>query len=137
VTRFGQDGIHGITVQSTEPDLSEQLRPGVLGGQRGPVRPGLDHRVIRVCGGQDPGGGRQGLSCETPVIAGTVHAFVVLRSQRADAPQWLGSGQHPVGVVGMQANLFPLPLRQRTLFSPEPGGDTDSPDVVKEAGPAQ
>ena len=91
---------------------------GFVGGERGAVRPRLGHGLVGVGGGQDARRGRQRLAGDAAVVAGAVHPLVVLRRQGADAPQRLGTRQDAVRVIGVQADLLPLALRQRALPYP-------------------
>ena len=59
------------------------------------------------------------------------------RSECSQAVERLGTSQDAICVVGVQADLLPLTVRQRRLLAPDPGGDADPPEIVQQACTAQ
>ena len=102
---------------------------------RGPVRPGLGHRLVGVGGGQLARAGTESSARgAATVVAAAVEALVVHPHHGRQRPQPLRPGQDPLGVVGVQPDLLPLVPVPGGPASPRPRRDGHPADVVQQPG---
>jgi hypothetical protein len=56
---------------------------------------------------------------------------------RPTGPKDLGTGEDPLGVVGVQPHPFPIARRERAWFDPDSGRNRDIAEIVDERRAAQ
>lgn len=117
------------------PRQRPQLRRGLAGVQRPPVSTGVPHRDVGVGGAQHAA--EHGLGPAAPVIPRAVAALMVAAGQRGGLGQYRDLRQHPLAVVRVQPNRFPLGVVERAGLIPDRAADPDPAQVVSEGGKPQ
>jgi len=72
------------------------------------VRPRLDHRLIDVGSSEQPSGESEVPGTGAAVVAASVEPLMMERGDGTESGQVRRAREEPLGVVGMQANLFPV-----------------------------
>jgi hypothetical protein len=118
-----------------EPAAACLLAQGLhrpLWRERLAVRPRLTHRLVGVGGGEHPGGQGELGAAAPAVVARAVEALVVGAGNGRKRGQERGAGEDALGVIRVEAHLFPLVGAQRPGLLPGAGADRNPPEVMDE-----
>lgn len=96
------------------------------------MRPRFGLGEVCVGGGEQTRRRRQASGGRAPVVPGPVGTLVVKGGDRCEGAKKGGTGENPLGVVGVQPHPLPVVGCQRVGLVPDAEGDRDAPEVVDE-----
>jgi len=107
------------------------------GGELGPVRTRLAHRLVGVGRGQDARRTGDRPARFALRIAGAVESLAVLRRDRAEGREQPRRAQHALREVRVQPDALALARAQRSALVPDGVGHAEAAEVVNETRAAE
>ena len=132
-----QDGVDGVSGQSSGADLGAKLVTGCPVREAPPIRAGFPHRLEGVGGREDPSGGGDRRARQAAVVPGAIEPLGRERGDGADPAKSRRPGQHPIGVVRVHAHPLRLARCERAGLVQDRGRKAVHAEVVDQRGSSQ
>ena len=125
-----------VPVEASGADVGGQRGGDLVRGERLAIRARLGHRVVDVRGGEQSVHGLQRRSGEPTGVARPVEALLVPSGHPAAGGEGVDIGEHPLGEIGLEADVLQFSGAQRATLVPDAVGHAQSSEPVQEAGSA-